>query len=179
MFLRGELTILHSLDTSHAKTLYEMAKESDAHKFTTPFWRPWGLADFEAFVGEGRAAERGRLRLGISVADDSSASVVGVIELHNLDWLHGRAEIGITIWPSHARGKGYGPDAVRTLCRWGFNTLRLRRLYCKVFSSNVGAQHTFEKVGFRQEGTWRQHFFLQGHTEDAILYGILASELTD
>ena len=48
--------------------------------------------------------------------------------------------------------QGFGTDAVRTLVEYAFRSMRLSRVYLRVFTSNVRAIRCYEKVGFRKEG---------------------------
>lgn len=179
MFLRSGNLHLRFLEDSDAPLLFELAKSSNAHLFTTPYWRPWGHGDFAAFVNQSKSPSTPSLRLGICIDHRKSESLIGVIELNKLDWVHGNAEVGIIIWPTNKRKQGYGMRALRTLSEWAFGTLRLRRLYAKMFESNVPSRKLFESVGFKKEGVWREHFFVDGEPVNALLYGLLRDELKD
>lgn len=171
MYLQNEDIIMRALEPHDAPILYDLVRNSDAHRSTTPFWRPWSIKDFGEFAVSYSPTDATRIRLAICISKDEEEQPIGVIELFHIDWIHGRAELGLTIWPSEQRGKGYGTKAITTIVQWAFRTLRLRRVYAKVFGSNVPGQRCFIKAGFVQEGRWREHFFVDGQTEDAILFG--------
>lgn len=176
MFLRAGQLYLRLLDDSDIPRLFRLAQSSNAHLFTTPYWRPWGLDDFAAFVNDSKSPSTHSLRLGICIGRKESESLIGVVELNKLDWIHGNSEVGIVIWPNNQRKRGYGRITLTTLSQWAFETLRLRRLYAKMFESNTSSRKLFESVGFKNEGVWRQHFFVNGKPEDALLYGLLREE---
>jgi RimJ/RimL family protein N-acetyltransferase len=179
MFLRSMEVTLRALEENDALVLFEMATSSDAHLFTTPFWRPWRMTEFEDFVQPPATSSPATIRFGISVKRKRAEVLIGIIELNKVDWIHGNAEVGIIIWPSGERGKGYGRKAIKALSHWAFNTLRLRRLYGKMYASNTASQRCFEGAGFKHEGVWREHFFVDGKPVDAILYGLLREELAE
>ncbi|HXE72424.1 MAG TPA: GNAT family protein [Candidatus Nitrosotenuis sp.] len=101
---------------------------------------------------------------------------IGNIELLHLDSRSGHAEIGLLIGERGYWGKGYGSDAVDTLCRFAFQELRLHRLYARVLEYNERARRTFEKLGFRLEGTERETYYHQGRYWDASVLGLLDRE---
>ena len=55
---------------------------------------------------------------------------------------------------------GLGTDAVRTLCRFGFDHMNLQRIELDVFEPNPRAKRAYEKVGFVLEGTRRRSEFV-------------------
>src|SRR6267378_3834328 len=72
-----------------------------------------------------------------------------------VDWRNRSGELGIALGRRDCWGKGFGTDAVRTLCRWGFAELNLHRVHLKVYEDNPRGIACYEKVGFRQEGRLR------------------------
>ena len=80
--------------------------------------------------------------------------------------------LGKPYWDS-----GLGTDAVRTLCRFGFDHLNLQRIELNVFETNPRAVRAYEKVGFVLEGTRRRAEFVRGHHVDSYLMGLLSEEL--
>lgn len=88
---------------------------------------------------------------------------------------HQRAEIGYWIAQPYW-GKGYATEAARVIVRYGFETLKLNRIYAGVFEGNSSSVHVLEKLGFQYEGTLRKHYFKWGKFLDNISYGMLAED---
>lgn len=88
------------------------------------------------------------------------------------------AELGI--WLAKAYwGQGYGTDAVRTLCRFGFREMNLARIELHVHETNPRGVRAYEKAGFRKEGKLRSDAFVGGRRVDALIMGLLAGELIE
>lgn len=87
------------------------------------------------------------------------------------------AEMGIAISDASVWDRGYGTDAVRTVCRFGFEEMDLHRIGLEVHEGNERARHVYAKVGFVQEGTARQVFYKGGRRWDMHLMGLLRHEL--
>jgi RimJ/RimL family protein N-acetyltransferase len=79
----------------------------------------------------------------------------------------------ISVSRAEDRGLGYGADAARTLVRYSFEHLDLRRVTAAIVEYNITAQHALEKVGFVQEGRERQAIFCAGQRWDRLIYGLL------
>ncbi|MBX7111192.1 MAG: GNAT family N-acetyltransferase [Dehalococcoidia bacterium] len=88
-----------------------------------------------------------------------------------------RAELGIAIGDKGFWNRGYGTDAVRTLCRFGFEEMNLHRVELEVFAENARARHVYERLGFVVEGARRDGWFQAGHYQDMIVMGLLEGEL--
>jgi len=101
---------------------------------------------------------------------------IGGCGLHEINWRGRWAELGIVIGARDYWGRGYGTDAVQTLCVWAFDTLNLNRVYLRVFADNARAIRCYEKVGFQHEGRLRQHDFAGGAYRDMLIMGLLRSD---
>lgn len=100
---------------------------------------------------------------------------VGTAALMKPAWRMGYGEIGYLISEPH-QGQGLGTRAVRLLVTHLFAETALRRLQALVSVENVASQRLLERLGFKLEGTLRQHFVIQGKPVDERVYGMLRSE---
>lgn len=101
---------------------------------------------------------------------------IGGIGFAKVEWRCRSAEFGVHIGAREFWNKGYGTDAIRTLVRFGFDTLNLNRIWLRVYETNRRAQRVYEKVGFFMEGHLRQAEFRAGLPVDVLLYSILREE---
>ena len=102
--------------------------------------------------------------------------LIGSCSFFNLDHRNRSTEFGIMIGEKSYWNKGYGTEAVRLLCRHGFNTLNLNRIFLRVFETNPGAVRVYEKAGFTHEGRQRQAEFRDGKYIDVLVMSILKDE---
>lgn len=101
---------------------------------------------------------------------------IGNCDLTSIDRDNGTATFGIFIGEPDCRGQGFGEEAVRTLCRFGFDELRLHKIRLDVHAGNPAVK-TYERVGFRKEGSLREETFRKGRRLDVIRMGLLRDEL--
>ncbi|MGE5578884.1 MAG: GNAT family N-acetyltransferase [Bacillota bacterium] len=110
------------------------------------------------------------------VIETKDGVYLGGIGLHRIDFASGTAEAGIVIGRKDYWGKGYGTDALRVLLKHAFENLRLRKVYLSVFGSNMRAQKSYAKLGFREVGRLKAHTLKQGQYEDVIYMEVFREE---
>jgi RimJ/RimL family protein N-acetyltransferase len=91
------------------------------------------------------------------VINTANRSVIGHIELNNIDLLNKSATVcRVLIGESPIRNKGIGLQMLRKILEIGFDRLGLHRLDLVVFDFNQAAVKCYEKAGFKQEGHIRE-----------------------
>lgn len=101
---------------------------------------------------------------------------IGNCGLHAIDSLHRKAEAGIAIGEKDCWGKGYGTEAMELLLDYGFDTLNLHRIFLRVYDFNKRAMGSYKKIGFKQEGTYRDDIFKAGRYYDTHVLSVLEKE---
>jgi [ribosomal protein S5]-alanine N-acetyltransferase len=96
--------------------------------------------------------------VGLSIDEDERRAELGY-------W------IGVPYW-----GHGYATEAARAMLRYGFEELRLNRVFASHFGNNPASQRVLVKLGMRHEGCQRQHILKWGEFLDLELYAILRHE---
>ncbi|MEV4016772.1 GNAT family protein [Nonomuraea angiospora] len=91
----------------------------------------------------------------------------------------GFAELDIQLGEKDVWGRGYAAEAMRLMCRYGFNEMRVHRITLDVAAENTAARRVYERVSFVEEGRVRECFRHDGKRHDMILMGLLKDELRD
>lgn len=107
------------------------------------------------------------------LADDRPIGTAGFQHVNHED---GHASFGISIGEKGEWSKGYGTDALRAICDFGFGQLRLERIELDVYEPNKRAQRSYEKAGFVTEGTLRHAHFSDGEFHDVLRMSLLRGE---
>lgn len=94
---------------------------------------------------------------------------VGSVYVRDIDRTHRKAEYGIFIGESAARGRGIGTSAAKLMMRYAFEELRLHRLFLRVFADNRQAIRSYEKAGFIKEAHLRDDVCIGGKFRDMVL----------
>lgn len=107
------------------------------------------------------------------IVERASGLSAGTIGLNHIDCKHRRAEFGILIGDTEARGKGLASEASRLLLDYAFNKLGLHRIYLYAFPDNKQAVHLYRKLGFVQEGLLQRHVVKNSEHRDVIVMAII------
>ncbi len=84
----------------------------------------------------------------------------------------------ISFWLSPtAQGKGFGTEALRRICQFGFFEKRLRKIFAGFFEGNIGSEKLLQKVGFRKIGLLKKHYLKNGVYHNSIRYECLREDL--
>jgi RimJ/RimL family protein N-acetyltransferase len=103
---------------------------------------------------------------------------IGNIALQQISAKNRSAEFAILIGEPSVHGSGIGFEASSLLFDYGFNTLKLHRIYCGTHSENIGMQKLALKLGMAQEGLRRDAIFKNSSFADIVEYGILYDDTT-
>lgn len=85
------------------------------------------------------------------VIEDLDGRPIGELQLAQLNWRAGTAELRICIGERDCWNSGYGTDAIRTGLGVAFGEMGLKAVYLRVFTTNTRAVHVYERLGFRKQ----------------------------
>jgi diamine N-acetyltransferase len=172
--IRGERVYLRAAERSDVPTFVRWF--SDAEVVHNLLIRaPMSLAMEEGWFDRMLAAQ-GKTDYHFVICLRADDRPIGTIGLHDVDSVNGSAEFGIAIGEKDDQNRGYGTDALRALCDFGFGDLRLERIGCDVYDGNDRAQRSYQKAGFALEGTRRRAHFSRGAYIDVHEMGLLRTE---
>lgn len=123
------------------------------------------------------ASQPGYGNASFSVVKKSDGALLGGVSLEDGNPENRSATLGIAIGDKACWDGGYGTDAMRVLCRFGFEHMNLHRIQLEVYGGNDRARHVYDKVGFVLEGTRRAAHFKYGRYSDVHIMGLLEGEL--
>ncbi len=110
------------------------------------------------------------------IADLKDESYIGQIDLFNMDYRNGFAELGIVLSHKILFDQGIGEEAVRLMLDIAFKKMNLHRIELNVYDFNQRAIACYKKCGFLQEGIQRKRHFKNGHYVDIVNMAILRED---
>jgi aminoglycoside 6'-N-acetyltransferase len=110
--------------------------------------------------------------------EDPAGHIVGAIQWaanDDPDYPH----VGIDVFVDpQVHGRGFGSDAIRTLCRHLVSDEHVHRFVIDPAADNTPAIRCYEKVGFRAVGVMRRYERgVDGSLHDGLLMDMLADEI--
>ncbi len=85
-------------------------------------------------------------------AVDAGNTIVGIVQINEIDWIHRTAWFGLFIGTEH-QGQGHGRAATTLACNHAFERFNLRQIRLRVRADNTAAIALYEHLGFEHEGT--------------------------
>ena len=115
------------------------------------------------------------LVLSIFLKGEEGLELVGTIGLYNINWVHRLATWRIRLSPV-VQGKGIGYEASSMVLEYGFKTLNLHKMQSSSFADNKAIVKLLQKLGCKEEGLLKSHFYNDGEYLDVILFGLHKSD---
>ena len=84
-----------------------------------------------------------------------------------------------TLWYVLARsawGQGFATEAAQAVLAFGFEELRLHRVFVDIDPRNQSSLRVAEKLGLRREGHFRETTWENGQWRDSVVYALLDRE---
>ncbi|MEV5715183.1 GNAT family protein [Amycolatopsis mediterranei] len=177
MLLEGELVRLRALEPEDAERIHAFVTDPEVGRWMEN-GHPLSLAQVRKRCEERAVNTYEKVVLGIEAK--AERKLIGVIDLRDAEPEVGEAYLDVYVGDAEYRaGGGYGTEALRLMCRYGFDNMRLHQITLWVVAENEVARHVYRKIGFVEEGRHREAFVgLDGERHDMILMSMLKGELT-
>ncbi|WP_066051982.1 GNAT family N-acetyltransferase [Robertmurraya korlensis] len=176
MTLSTERLILRKLGTTDAKRIKELAGDYDVAKTTLNIPHPYPEGSAVVFIHSVLESENKGQLATYAITKKESDDLIGMVSI-KVNSTFNRGELGYWVGKPYW-GQGYGTEAAKALVHFGFEKLKLNRIYAQAFTTNPGSWRIMEKIGLTYEGTLRQHVSRFGEYYDLAQYGLLKEEYT-
>lgn len=100
-----------------------------------------------------------------------NSQIIGGIDL-GIDQRFNKAELGYWIDETYWN-KGFASEAANAIIKFGFEDLKLKRIFATHFDFNPSSGKVLEKAGMKKEGVLKCHTMKNGVYQNHILYAIL------
>lgn len=170
--IEGVKLLLRPLVHDDAPRLTEILNDESVRR-NLRLERPVSLVAEQEFIA---ALARATEELVVGIVAREHGRLVGVTGLHHLGDPARQSEFGIFLGGPEEWGKGFGQEATRLIVGYGFEALRLNRIWLHVHADNERGIHAYEKVGFQREGLLRQAALRDDRFVDVVSMAVLRQE---
>jgi RimJ/RimL family protein N-acetyltransferase len=108
--------------------------------------------------------------------DTKEGEHIGGCSLFRMSAEDASAWLGIMIGARAYWSRGYGSDALLTLCRFGFEEMNLNRIALEVWGFNEHAMRCYQRCGFVEEARLREDIYVDGKYHDDVVMALLRDE---
>jgi len=155
----------------------------DVHKYASQeivcryqAWGPNTEEDSKEFIQDALDEARQTPRERFVFAIIYQETLIGSVEIMIRDFTNKVGEIGYIVNPDYW-GKGVATQSAKLVIAFGFDTLKLHRIYATCDPRNIGSSKVLEKVGMAKEGILRENMLMKdGVWRDSFLYSVLKQE---
>ena len=169
--IKGKKIVLKSVDSLHLEQFRQWRNNPELRKY----FREYREISDKMQENWFSKINNDPNQVNFSIVDKANSSLIGHCGLYYINWIARYAEFGIYIGDKDYRSGGYGSDALRQLCKYGFEDLNLNKIWCEVYSNNASID-VYRHIGFTEEGVMRQNYFSEGKYWDSHLLSMLRTE---
>jgi RimJ/RimL family protein N-acetyltransferase len=136
---------------------------------------PYGESDARAYLLQRHDLLASGAAAPFAIVDSADDTrLLGSIALLDINWDQERGEVGYWL-AREARGHGHVTRAVRLICAFGFERLRLARIALLASTRNGASQRVAERAGFTREAVLRSYMRTPEGRQDMVAFALLAA----
>lgn len=138
-----------------------------ANNLTDQFPHPYTTQHAEGFIAKVSSQNPTQI-----FAIEFNGDFCGAIGIHpQEDIMKMNAELGYWIAEPYW-GKGIVTAAIIQICKYGFDTFDIQRIYARPFGPNLGSQRVLEKASFQLEARFEKTILKNNQFLDELVYAI-------
>lgn len=169
--LKGKDIVLRPIKLSDAQSICDnISKDVVRYMMNVPY--PYSIKDARDFIKKSQKAWNDKTSCRFGVVFKDTNKVIGMMGLEGISQINKNAELGYWIGKKYWR-MGIGADALKLVVDYGFKTLKLHKIYARVYHPNIKSAKLLEKGGFQLEGCLKEQTYKHKQWYDELRYGII------
>ncbi len=170
--IKTDRLVLRAPNVDDASTVFTgWAQDKEVTRYLT--WHPHQQIDeTKEFIQNCLSAWDEGTRFPYMITLEENSKIIGMIDLR----IEGpKMGVGYVAARTHW-GKGYVPEATRSIIEWAFQQPSIYRVYATTDVENLASQRVLEKVGMQCEGVLRKfivHPNISDVPRDSYMYAII------
>ncbi len=171
--IEGRLVRLRAVEPEDAENAFRWMNDREVTSGLMARY-PFSMESEREWVkGAAKPLDFGNVRFAVETMDGVH---IGHCGLHGGSAENRHAELGILIGEKEYWGRGFGTDVMLTLLRFSFEQMNLHKVTLGVFEFNGRGLAVYAKLGFVEEGRFREDQYQDGRYWDVVRMSILRRE---
>ncbi len=166
--LQGENIALRALEPEDLDLLFSIENDTSGWELSNT-QVPYSKHILKQYLSNAHQDIYEAKQLRLVITDNNKETALGFIDLFDFDPKNRRVGVGLMLLET-ARGKGFGKDALTTLCDYAFDAFQVHQLYANITSDNAASIALFENQGFVKVGVKKDWSFSKGSFKDELIY---------
>jgi len=171
----SERLLYRAYSLEDAQTLFKLRRHKSVSKYMDSTI-PTRIEDSEKRIKGYHTAFAENKGITWAIIEKDSHQLIGDFGIWGIDKKNSRGKIGYILHPDFWR-KGYMTEAMNTIIRFGFDTIKLHSYEANVNIENKNSKSLLLKFGFKLEAYFRENFYYDGQFLDSEIYCLLESDL--
>lgn len=166
--------ILRPFELTDANEVQKLAGDIEVAKTTLniPFPYPDGAA--EKWIEATHQSSEKKDNYAFAMVRKDNGLLIGNMSM-GISQKHKRAELAYWVGKQYW-GQGYATEAAKRIVQFGFEDLKLNRIFAAAMTKNPGSYKVMIKIGMKNEGMFKQHVLKWDVFEDLVFYGMTKSD---
>ncbi|NQV14217.1 GNAT family N-acetyltransferase [bacterium] len=170
--LHTDRLVLRAFQLSDATEVQMLAGAREVAEMTLNIPHPYSNGLAENWISSHKKDFEAGMGMRFAIVEKETAKLIGAIGLIITERFN-RAELGYWVGKPYW-GKGFATEATKELLRYGFQELKLNKVYATHMTRNPASGRVLQKIGMQLEGLLKQHALKWDQFVDLAAYGILA-----
>lgn len=167
-----ERLVLREISAADVKEVFQLRSDKNVMQFLD---RPLAQTTDDAMALIQKIADGHEKNENITwaITLQNQPELIGTIGFWRIDKENYRAEIGYLLHPGQ-QGKGLMQEAIATVLKYGFQTIKLHSVEANVNPANNASIKLLEKNKFVKEAHYKENYFYDGKFLDSAIYSLLS-----
>jgi len=172
--INGKFCLLKPLYIDeHGMQLFKAFQQDNNGEIYT--YLPFGpFADYDGFIKW--LYDASISKICFTIIDLITNTPQGIASFHDIDVNHGIIEVGSIIYSKSLQRTVAATEAMYLLMHEVFDIYQYRRYQWRCNALNQPSRRAAERLGFKFEGIFRQHYVFKEHNRDTAWFSIIDSE---
>jgi len=174
--LQSQRLLLRRITNRDIPDIFEIYSNREVMLYFADRYAFESIAEAEQMVSdyENALRDQNSMRWGIELKE--SGKLIGTCGFHAISDYHKRIEIGYDLNRDYW-GKGIMKESLSLIIRHAFEESDVNRIEAYVEPPNTASASLLKKLGFRLEGTLREHEMCRGSLIDIQLFSLLRKDI--
>ena len=154
---------------------HKLAQNPDIYKYMP--WGPNSEEDTRNFIQMSieQGSKESRRFFDVPIILKETHLIVGCIGMRVSSFLHKKADMGYWI-KKELWGQGFATEATLGILNFGFQKLKMNKIYATADPENPASIRVLEKIGMKKEGYLKEDMCIRGEYRNSVLMAILKKE---
>lgn len=168
MVIKGKKVILRPIRLEDARRFVGWVNDQETGKLLRGHNKKITLKEERAWIRGLRKKIKTEKQFAIDASDGTHIGSAGLF----LSPSDNNAKFGVLIGDKRYWNKGYGSETMTLILDFAFHDLHLHKVEADIFAYNKRSAHVCKKLGFKIEGTKKDHIRYKGKYYDEIQVGL-------